>query len=62
MIFNLKIKQKDNGNPIDTLLVCVVMHTRVTRSIFNHTHSPNEIGHYSSTQYLQNKQYVLLLK
>ena len=45
MLFNLKIK-KDNGNPIETLSVCVVMHIYVTRSFNDNSHSPNEIGHY----------------
>jgi len=47
MLFNsIMIKKKDNGNPVNTLSVCVEMHRCVTQSLFNNTHSPNEIGHY----------------
>jgi len=45
MLLNLIIK-KNYGNPMDTSSVCVVMHTCVTRSLFDNTHSSNEIGHY----------------
>ena len=46
ILFNVIIikKKKDNGNPMDTS--CVEMYTCGTLSVFNNTHSPNEIYHY----------------